>query len=153
QKAEAEARAAAQEAAERQAAEEKAKAEAARAPAPPPAAAAETASAAPMEQPAPPPPREAAIQAAAAPPDKETKQGALPRAEVREIQTLLEGFGFDPGPIDGAEGPKTQEAAMRYRQSRGGADTGAIDRQLLEVLRRDFVPPLPPWPAQVAQRQ
>jgi peptidoglycan hydrolase-like protein with peptidoglycan-binding domain len=112
-----------------------------------------------VEQPAPSPPREAAVQAAAALPDKETmagpatKQGALPRAEVREIQTLLEGFGFDPRPIDGAAGPKTQEAAMRYRQSRGGADTGAIDRQLLEVLRRDPVPPLPPRPAQVAQRQ
>jgi hypothetical protein len=76
----------------------------------------------------------------------------LPPVEVREIQTRLQGFGFSPGPIDGAAGPKTQEAAMRYRQSRGVADTGTVDRQLLEALRGDRVPPLPP-PTQVAQRR
>ena len=117
-------------------------------PASPPVPSAERASAAPMEQPPPSPAREAALQAAAALPDKETKAGpaakqaaaALPGAEVREIQTLLQGFGFDPGPIDGAAGAKTQEAARRYRQSRGGDDTGAIDRRLLDALRHDPAP-------------
>jgi hypothetical protein len=113
------------------------------------------------------PPRDAAIEAAAgvtsmaaaaALPDKEamsapttSQPAALPRAEVREIQTRLQSFGFDPGPIDGAAGRKTQEAAARYRQSRGAADSGALDGQLLDQLRRDPAPPLPPPPTQVAQ--
>jgi uncharacterized protein YjbI with pentapeptide repeats len=156
---EAEASAAAQEAAKRQAAEEKTNAEAARASAPPPAPFAETASAAPVEQPAPSAPLDAAMEADAALSDQKTlaeptiEQATLRSAEMREVQALLEGFGFDPGPIDGTAGAKTQAAAMRYRLSRGGADTGPIDRQLLEALRRDPVPPLPPWPVKVAQRQ
>jgi len=88
------------------------------------------------------------LPVAVALPNMETKAGpaakqaaaALPGAEVREIQTKLQGLGFDPGPIDGVAGPKTQEAALRYRQSRGEADTSAIDRRFLDALRRDPAP-------------
>jgi Putative peptidoglycan binding domain len=69
----------------------------------------------------------------------------LRRDEVREVQTRLLSFGFNPGPLDGAPGVMTEEAVMHYQRHRGQAQTGTIDRQLLEQLRQDPAP-------QVAQR-
>jgi hypothetical protein len=165
-KAEAEARAAAQEAAQRQLAEDKARADAA----PTPASSNTTAKVDDMEQPGPSLQRDSDIRPASTiartkPIDALSeevfaatvapKQSAPQRTDVREIQVLLQGFGFDPGPIDGVAGPKTQTAALHYLQSRsgGGADSSIVDNHLLEVLRRDPVPALPPWPTPAAQRQ
>lgn len=73
----------------------------------------------------------------------------LERGEVREVQTLLRAFGFDPGPIDGAVGRKTHTAVLRYRQERGQPPFADVDRELLEQLRQD---PAPKVVTQVAQR-
>lgn len=37
----------------------------------------------------------------------------------REVQALLEGRGFNPGPIDGIFGPKTSAAVIAYKKSVG----------------------------------
>jgi hypothetical protein len=68
----------------------------------------------------------------------------LTRTEVSEIQQRLKGLGFDPGRVDGAAGKRTEEAARRYRENRSLAEIGVIDRQLLNALRADPVPLLPP---------
>ena len=40
----------------------------------------------------------------------------LPDLDVRAVQLLLTYHGFDPGPIDGAPGPRTERAAARLRR-------------------------------------
>jgi len=109
----------------------------------PPAAAAPAPAPAPAPTPAP-------ASAAAAP--AIPAEVPLQRTEINEIQTRLYTFGFNPGPIDGAPGPMTQVAAMRYRAERGLPQTDAINRELLEALRQDPAPqvaqaPPPPRPA------
>jgi peptidoglycan hydrolase-like protein with peptidoglycan-binding domain len=69
------------------------------------------------------------------------KLAPLRRDEVREVQSKLRSFGFDPGPVDGTVGPMTQGAARRYEQARGQQETGVVDRWLLDQLRQDPTPP------------
>jgi hypothetical protein len=84
----------------------------------------------------------------------------LQRDEVREVQMLLRDFGFNPGPADGAAGPMTEGAVRHYQEQRGQQQTGALDRALLDTLRRDpatrTAPPPPqspsPSPTRYAQR-
>jgi peptidoglycan hydrolase-like protein with peptidoglycan-binding domain len=66
----------------------------------------------------------------------------LGRDEIREVQTKLLSFGFNPGPLDGTAGPMTRNAATRYQQDRGQPQTGMVDRPLLEQLRQDPTPPV-----------
>lgn len=115
-------------------------------PAAPPAAPPVTPSAAPQATSAPP--------VAAPAPDQTPLQGA----EIREVQTRLYTFGFNPGPIDGAPGAMTADAAMRYRADRGLPTSGAVNRTLLDTLRQDPAPqvaqaPPPPRPAPRAYTQ
>lgn len=76
-------------------------------------------------------------------------ESPLQSNDVREIQAKLRSFGFNPGPVDGTAGRLTEVAVTRYQQARGQAQTGAIDRRLLEQLRQD---PAPPVAQQIAQR-
>ena len=71
---------------------------------------------------------------AAAPPP------ALARDDIKEIQTRLLSFGFNPGPLDGEVGRMTVGAVMNYQQQRGRAQTGQLDRELLDQLRQDPAP-------------
>jgi len=62
-------------------------------------------------------------------------------AEIREVQGRLMGFGFDPGKVDGAEGPRTRSAAKLYREKRGLIPAGdSVDHTLLAALRSDPSP-------------
>lgn len=73
--------------------------------------------------------------------------------EIREIQKRLQGFGFNPGPADGVAGRMTANAVMAYQQNRGQAQTGDIDRDLLDQLRQDPAPQVAQAPPQrTAQR-
>jgi peptidoglycan hydrolase-like protein with peptidoglycan-binding domain len=65
---------------------------------------------------------------------------ALARDDIREIQARLLSFGFDPGPLDGNLGRMTVIAVMNYQQQRGRAQTGQLDRALLDQLRQDPAP-------------
>ena len=62
------------------------------------------------------------------------------------MQKRLAGFGFNPGPIDGVAGRKTEEATQRYLETRGQSQMPPNDPQMLEQLRQDPAP-------QVAQPQ
>jgi peptidoglycan hydrolase-like protein with peptidoglycan-binding domain len=72
--------------------------------------------------------------------------------EVREIQKRLQGFGFNPGPADGVVGRMTAAAVTNYQLSRGQAQGGDIDRDLLEQLRQDSAPQVAAPPQRTAQR-
>jgi localization factor PodJL len=58
------------------------------------------------------------------------------KALVQKIQTLLTSRGYDPGPPDGVEGPKTRQAVRAFQASVGLVDTGLIDRSLVAALAR-----------------
>ncbi|TAJ90513.1 peptidoglycan-binding protein [Reyranella sp.] len=73
-------------------------------------------------------------------PESSLEEAPLQRADIREIQTKLRAFGFNPGPLDGVAGRTTQAAIMHYQQNRELPQTGTIDRQLLEQLRQDPAP-------------
>jgi len=62
--------------------------------------------------------------------------GVEPR-QIREIQSGLDRLGFDPGPVDGIMGPRT-EAAIRNYQSRHGlpVDGRPSGRLALHIERR-----------------
>ncbi len=62
-------------------------------------------------------------------------------AEIREVQGRLVAFGFDPGKVDGTDGPRTRAAAKLYREKRGLIPAGdSVDRTLLTALRSDPSP-------------
>ena len=56
------------------------------------------------------------------------------RSLVMKIQTLLADQGYDPGPADGFDGPKTQEAVRAYQRNIGLAETGKISSDLMAAL-------------------
>jgi len=69
--------------------------------------------------------------------------------DIRELQGRLQSLGFDPGTIDGANGPKTAAAVTRYQQARGLQPTGIADKDMLAELRQEpgaTAPPPPPRP-------
>ena len=45
---------------------------------------------------------------------------------VRELQTLLRAQGFDPGPIDGIFGNRTQSAVIAFQRSKGLVQDGIV---------------------------
>jgi peptidoglycan hydrolase-like protein with peptidoglycan-binding domain len=62
-------------------------------------------------------------------------------AEIREVQGRLIAFGFDPGKVDGTDGPRTRAAVKLYREKRGLIPAGdSVDRTLLATLRSDPSP-------------
>jgi peptidoglycan hydrolase-like protein with peptidoglycan-binding domain len=62
------------------------------------------------------------------------------------MQGRLQSVGFDPGPIDGAAGPKTAAAVTRYQQAHGLQATGVADKDTLDELRREPGSTAPPPP-------
>ncbi len=116
-------------------------------PAPPP----KPAQPAPPPKPAPPTPPTSVQAETVAPsspaPSPAPTLASLRRDEVREVQSRLRSFGFNPGPVDGSAGPMTEAAVVRYQQDRAQAATGKVDQQLLDELRKDPAPQV-----QVAQR-
>ncbi|WP_421725309.1 peptidoglycan-binding protein [Bauldia sp.] len=55
---------------------------------------------------------------------------------IAKIQSLLADQGYDPGPPDGIDGPKTQEAVRAFQRGIGIAATGQIDSDLMTALVR-----------------
>ena len=53
---------------------------------------------------------------------------------IKMVQLVLKNSGFDPGPIDGALGPKTREAIRKFQLAKELAPTGEPDRQTLDRL-------------------
>ncbi|SDL03728.1 LysM peptidoglycan-binding domain-containing protein [Natronincola ferrireducens] len=62
---------------------------------------------------------------------------------VRQLQELLRDAGFDPGPIDGIFGPRTEEAVRTFQRSKGLTVDGIVGVQTWTALGVDcsVVPP------------
>jgi len=54
---------------------------------------------------------------------------------VRDIQERLKDMGYDPGPIDGAMGPRTHAALKQFQQAQNLPVTGRPDPQTLSALK------------------
>ncbi len=94
----------------------------------------------PTGQMKPPPPQpQAIIQKAIAqvpPPAAKTPQQQVLGLNIdpKQLQVLLRAKGYDPGPIDGAIGIKTQQALARYKQSIGLPATADINLEIWQGL-------------------
>lgn len=53
---------------------------------------------------------------------------------VRELQQRLQAFNTFDGEIDGAFGPRTEAALVRFQQANGLAPTGGVDEQTRDLL-------------------
>jgi peptidoglycan hydrolase-like protein with peptidoglycan-binding domain len=63
-----------------------------------------------------------------------TDPGVDYRAQVKSVQQALSVKGYDPGPADGALGPRTRGAIRAFQVANGLSATGAIDANLLASL-------------------
>ena len=55
-------------------------------------------------------------------------------AQISQAQTALHAAGFDPGPVDGRLGPKTQAALRAYQHAHNLRPTGTLDRETRKSL-------------------
>ena len=53
---------------------------------------------------------------------------------VQNAQTMLAKLGYDPGVVDGVEGPKTREAVRHFQQDTGQEIDGRLSQELLDSL-------------------
>lgn len=70
---------------------------------------------------------------------------ALERQYSRDIQIILTALGYDPGPIDGKSGNRTDAAIKSYQKDAGLAITGRVSTDLWVKLQatslpKDFTP-------------
>jgi hypothetical protein len=70
-------------------------------------------------------------------------------AGVEDLQKKLQAAGFDPGPIDGSFGPKTQAAVRAYQQAKGLHVDGIVGPETRASLLGQPLPtPRPSQPSQ-----
>lgn len=62
-------------------------------------------------------------------------ESVKPDETVREVQTLLAGLGYDPGPADGVLGHRTTDAIRQYQKAAGLAVDGKIGELLVVKLK------------------
>jgi peptidoglycan hydrolase-like protein with peptidoglycan-binding domain len=55
--------------------------------------------------------------------------------DLREVQSLLAAQGFDPGPVDGVAGSRTEGAIRAFQEEDGLAVDGRASARLLQRLR------------------
>ena len=65
-------------------------------------------------------------------------------AAVRELQQSLAQHGFDPGPLDGQFGAKTDAAVRAFQRANGLAVDGVVGRDTRAALAGGVVSPPPP---------
>lgn len=58
-----------------------------------------------------------------------------PPEEISGIQARLANLGYDPGPVDGRAGPRTQQALRDFQESRDLEVTGELDDPTLLKLK------------------
>lgn len=68
--------------------------------------------------------------------------------DVRRVQTRLKALGFDPGPIDGLRGPRTDAAIVAFKRSMGLRARPYVGPITLNLLKAEVPRPhgkKPPW--------
>ncbi len=66
--------------------------------------------------------------------DSDRRRSGGPRHIIMAIQNLLASLGYDPGPANGAIGPKTRSSISRFQASRGLEENGHPSPELLLEL-------------------
>ena len=61
-------------------------------------------------------------------------QAGVTSAEVSQAQALLVDLGFEPGPVDGLEGPRTASAVSAYQGAAGLTKDGRVSAGLVDHL-------------------
>ncbi len=56
------------------------------------------------------------------------------RETILTAQTLLARLGYEPGPLDGLDGPKTRDSVRRYQADAGRSADGRVTKALVEAL-------------------
>ncbi len=62
--------------------------------------------------------------------------------DVRAVQARLAELGFEPGPVDGILGPRTESAIIAFKRSLGFRATAYVGPLTLAALKLGTVPPL-----------
>ena len=57
-------------------------------------------------------------------------------AEVKDMQRMLKSAGFDPGPLDGLFGPRTERALKAYQQATGAKVDGSMEASQFRQLQQ-----------------
>ena len=73
----------------------------------------------------------------------EIDEVALDAALIAEVQTKLAELGYQPGPVDGAMGPKTRAAIRRYQVVVGLPVDGRVSETFLARLSAEAGQPPP----------
>ncbi len=55
-------------------------------------------------------------------------------SHVRDVQQTLKQQGFNPGPVDGVMGPRTEQALRTFQQAHGLQASGSLDERTLSAL-------------------
>ncbi|MNS14780.1 Murein DD-endopeptidase MepH precursor [compost metagenome] len=97
----------------------------------------------------------AGAPSAVAPPppvDTNTATGSLRKgakgAAVTELQNALKRHGFDPGPVDGDFGPKTEAAVKAFQAAKGLEVDGVVGPKTRQALQAATSAPAAPTPAE-----
>lgn len=69
-------------------------------------------------------------------PECKSKSQSAKYYRSKKLQSLLKMAGYDPGPIDGLLGPRTQKAIQTFQQDQGYPVTGYPSEELLEQLEK-----------------
>ena len=67
-------------------------------------------------------------------------QGSAKVSFKQKVQQSLTNAGFDPGPADGAFGPKTRKAIRAWQRANGHTETGYLNRDQLRLLFKHVKP-------------
>ncbi len=59
-------------------------------------------------------------------------------AQVTDMQKMLKAAGFDPGPLDGKFGPRTEAALKAYQNATGGTVDGSLELGELTRLKGNY---------------
>lgn len=60
-------------------------------------------------------------------------------SKIRTLQTRLEVIGYDPGPVDGIFGSRTQSAVIAYQTAQGLEPSGVVDEKTWKVLSQEWM--------------
>lgn len=59
-------------------------------------------------------------------------------SEVADMQKMLKAAGFDPGPLDGKFGPRTEAALKAYQRATGATQDGTLELSELNRLKGNY---------------